>query len=562
MRRIDRRAGVAALTLLLLASGCGVGPSPTPGTPSPSAADGSSQPPSHDSTPVAPPASDDDTALWGLWERRFDVAPGEGPVTAHFLAPDRSEVTVEAVRATDGTALVRLRPDQSGTWRYEIRLADVPTAEHRGSFAVQPSSASNALLQHGPVHVAADSTWFQHADGIPFLWVADTAWSGAILSEADEWERYLADRVEKGFTTIQVVLTQWRAAPTNGEGQVAFSMAPDFTINPQFFERVDERIEAANRAGLLVAAAVLWANGDSVLAAPAQLPEAEATELARYLVNRYRAYHIVWLLGGDVRITEESVPRWSAIASAVFPGQGDTVAMHPVGRDWPYPMMTGSDEWMSFLGYQTGHGDSEEALRWIYEGPHTETTERRPIVNLELPYEAHLSYDRGVALDAHAVRRAAYWSVLSTRTAGVSYGAHGLWSWESDSREPIGHAGSGVAMPWHRALDLPGSGEIGHLAELLRSIDWWTLEPAQHLLEEQPGVDDPARHVAVARSRKGDLVLYTPQGGTVRLRDVPLDANAEWINPRTGARQVARSLEEGELSTPDDSDWVLLISAP
>jgi hypothetical protein len=458
--------------------------------------------------------------------------------------------------------LVRFRPDLPGTWHYEIRLADLPMAEHRGSFVVEPSPASNDLLRHGPVQVAEGATWFEHADGTPFLWIADTAWSGALLSEPDDWERYLADRVAKGFTTIQVVLTQWRAAPTNAEGQVAFTTEPAFTIDPAFFERIDDRIEAANRAGLLVAATVLWANGDGALAAPAQLPDEKATELARYLVNRYRAHHVVWLLGGDVRITEESVQRWDAIAGAVFEGRGDTVTMHPVGRDWPYPMMTDSDEWMSFLGYQSGHGDGDEALRWIYDGPQTETAERRPIVNLELPYEAHLSYDRGIVLDAHAVRRAAYWSVLSTPTAGVSYGAHGLWSWETSPREPIGHAGSGVAMPWHQALDLPGSGEIGHLADLLRGLEWWTLAPAPHLLEEQPGVDDPTRHVAVARARNGDVVGYTPRGGTIRLRDLPVGYEVEWMDPRTGSRQVAEPREDGRLEAPDESDWVFVISAP
>jgi hypothetical protein len=559
MRTWSQRV-LATVAVLILAGGCSADRSPTDEPPSPSAVDSRDQPPAH--ATATPARTTQATTLWDVWEQRVDVGADEEAVVAHFFGPDRSETTVEAVTAENDTMLVRFRPHQPGTWHYEIRLAGTPMTEHRGSFVVEHAPADNPLLNHGPVGVPHGATWFQHADGTPFLWIADTAWSGPLLSEADEWERYLADRVAKGFTTIQVVLTSWRAAPTNAEGQAAFATEPIFAIDPAFFERVDERIEAANRAGLLVAAAVLWANGDGPLAAPAQLPEGDAIDLARYLVNRYRAHHVVWFLGGDVRITEDSLPRWNAIADAVFEGTDETVAMHPVGRDWPYPTMAGSDDWMSFLGYQSGHDDGSEALRWIYDGPHTETTDPRPIVNLELPYEAHLSYDTGTVLDSYAVRRAAYWSVLSTPTAGVSYGAHGLWSWESVPREPIGHAGSGVAMPWHEALDLPGSHEIGHLAGLLRSLEWWTLEPAPYLLDEQPGIDDPTRHVAVARSRSGDVVAYAPRGGTIRLRDLPDGYEAEWMDPRTGSRRGAEPLGNGRLEAPDDSDWVVVIRAP
>jgi hypothetical protein len=85
-----------------------------------------------------------------------------------------------------------------------------------------------------------------------------------------------------------------------------------------------------------------------------------------------------------------------------------------------------------------------------------------------------------------------------------------------------------------------------HVAELMRSIDWWRLRPADGLLTSQPGGGDPAKFVAAARTPEGDLALvYLPVGGEVRIKldQLGQEPRGTWLDPRTGETGDAESLE-------------------
>ena len=53
------------------------------------------------------------------------------------------------------------------------------------------------------MRVADSGTYLEHADGTPFFFLADTVWTGPALSTPEDWQLYLADRKQKGFTAIQ-----------------------------------------------------------------------------------------------------------------------------------------------------------------------------------------------------------------------------------------------------------------------------------------------------------------------------------------------------------------------
>ena len=86
----------------------------------------------------------------------------------------------------------------------------------------------------------------------------------------------------------------------------------------------------------------------------------------------------------------------------------------------------------------------------------------RPILNLEPPYEGHIAYQSRELFDAYKVRRACYWSLLNAPTAGLTYGGHGLWSWQTEAGLPHDHHSTGIAKPWHEAIHLPGSTHMKH----------------------------------------------------------------------------------------------------
>lgn len=122
------------------------------------------------------------------------------------------------------------------------------------------------------------------ADNKPWFYLADTAWNGALLSSPDEWKRYLADRAAKTFTAVQFVMTQWRAGRQDAQGQVAFTGSNPIKINPQFFQRMDEKLSAVNNAGLVGVPVMLWALASKDKESPGVgLSTEDATQLARYI---------------------------------------------------------------------------------------------------------------------------------------------------------------------------------------------------------------------------------------------------------------------------------------
>jgi hypothetical protein len=109
--------------------------------------------------------------------------------------------------------------------------------------------------------------------------------------------------------------------------------------------------------------------------------------------------------------------------------------IHPGGKIWAAPEFR-NEPWFSFNGYQSGHWNDDDNFRWINEGPPSKdwrTEPPCPHVNLEPCYEAHHSMADGRVINALDVRRACYWNLLAAPPAGITYGAHGVWSWESSA---------------------------------------------------------------------------------------------------------------------------------
>jgi hypothetical protein len=516
----------------------------------------------------AVPAQAAPVPLWGRWEAAFGAREGTAPeadFAVELTAPSGKEWTVAGFWDGGTTWRVRFMPDEEGRWRYRTAArAGTGLDGKAGTFVCRRAAGRPGVwLRHGPLRVSSNGHHLQHADGTPFFWLGDTVWSGPARSARIDWATYLDDRAGKHFSVIQFnTLCPWRAADADAEGRVAFTGGRKIRINPEYFRRLDERIDAVNARGLLAAPVLIWANtrddpGNA-------LPEDDIIRLVRYQVARYGANHVVWILAGDNAYRGADGAKWRRVGNAVFGGRPHApVTTHPTGMNWPWADWR-DETWLDVLGYQSGHGDGPAALRWLHSGPVSEGWRKgpaRPIINLEAPYEDHLAYQSRKPHTAAAVRRAAYWSLLAAPTAGVTYGAHGLWSWQTKAgAEPPGHPGTGPARTWREALDLPGSTHMSHLAGLFTSLPWWQLRPYEELLAEQPGGNDPARHVSAAWSDAGDLaVLYLPAGGAVRLKGDRLadGLTAEWFDPRTGRRRAARG-EAGRYRALDEQDWVLL----
>lgn len=526
-----------------------------------------------------PPASGE-VPRWSRVERVFTSATSHADpfhdvdLRVTFTAPSGRTTTVDGFWDGDATWRVRFAPDEIGTWSWVTTSSpatDSGLHGQRGQFRVVAPAGTTRFAQHGPVRVVKGRTFLEHADGTPFFWLADTGWNAALLSTPDEWTTYLRTRVRQRFTAVQWVATQWRAAPSGDRlGERAYTGQDRIRINPAFFRRLDDKATALEREGLLNVPVLLWAIGsgsDATVNPGYSLPEPEAIRLARYMVARWQAHPVAWILPGDGDYRGEKAERWRRIGRAVF--DDDTAApvlLHPGGMQWVLDEFS-AESWVDIHGYQSGHGDDDKTLRWMTEGPPARDWTRqptRPFINLEPPYEYHVAYQSRGRITPHTVRRAIYWSLLNAPVAGVTYGGHGIWGWDDGTRTPTDHPGSGVPLPWRQAVTMPGAEQMAHLAALFTSIDFTALRPAPEALVEQPGAARPAACIAVATAPSaGVLVAYTPERAAIALRRTAVPTGrAVWVNPRTGEREAAQATTEGDVvrfAPTGDEDWILMI---
>jgi Protein of unknown function (DUF4038)/Domain of unknown function (DUF5060)/Putative collagen-binding domain of a collagenase len=535
-------------------------------------------------------------ALWGRWEQTFTAISTAAPETQFAVelnSPSGKVSTIAGFWDGGTTWRARFMPVEAGTWHY--RTHSIPTIDgldgKRGSFVCVKETGRNRFQRHGPIRVSANGRFFEHADGTPFFWMGDTVWYGAILSRESDWNIYLTDRASKRFNVVHFNVV----APRNGvasdeNGEVSFEGAERLEIppsrlsrlitkgskliglgeekpirmNPRFYQRLDNRIDAVNSHGFLVAIVLTWAlrPQDSGNA----LPEGEVIRMIRYLEARYGANHVVWIVTGDSSYEGADGERWKRIGRAVFDGRDHApVSTHSNSLRWPWENFR-EEKWLDFVVYQSGHGDDAQALRWIHSGSpsrHWQNPPSRPFINLEPPYEGHLGRQSGKPHTDYTTRRAIYWSLLNAPTAGVTYGAHGVWSWHTAvGQPPTDHPDTGIAKVWHEALSLPGSTRMNYLEKFFTSIPWWTLQPDNNLLADESQRADPATHVSGARSENRDLaIFYLPVGGELELKKGVLRENlsAQWFNPRTGERVPIRRSRQRFFQAPDQQDWVLLL---
>lgn len=516
---------------------------------------------------------------WSRFERAFSSTRSysnplqEIELKVFFTSPSGRSQAIDAFWDGDRTWKVRFAPNELGKWVYSTSCSDTSNKglhDQAGAFLCTAASRKNRFEHHGPVRVARDGRSLEHEDGTPFFWLADTAWNGPLLASPKEWDVYLAERKRQKFSAIQWVSTQWRASPKGDAfGDPAYYGDEEISVNPRFFQRLDAKADAAHRAGFLNVPVLLWAigGGSNPRVNPGvSLTEEDSIKLARYMIARWGAYHMVWFLAGDGDYRGPKADRWKRIGNAVFEDQPGIATMHPGGMHWILNEFK-AEPWFSLAGYQSGHGDDERTLRWMTAGPPSIDWQsvHKPFINLEPPYENHVAYQSKSRISPFVVRRAIYWSLLCAPTAGVTYGGHGVWGWDNGTVPPTDHPTSGIPLPWNSALRMPAAEQMAHLANFFGAIHFWRLRPAPTILAAQPGIAAAHRYIAAAKSSRGDvIVVYTPEDREIELHrnQLPSAFAGSWFNPRSGQISPVEAIVTDQLvqlKTPAEGDWLLLI---
>lgn len=454
---------------------------------------------------------------------------------------------------------VRFAPDFPGRWRYYTMCSDPANRGlhgQTGEFLCSAATGGSRFRDHGPVQVARDHTHFEHADRTPFLWLGDAAWDAATRSDQAGWEHYVQRRAAQKFNVVQ-----WRlAAAQEGQTPAAFSGTECITINLEFFNKLEAKVSAAARAGLLNAIAPLWEIGPG--AEPA-LPEDQAIVLLRYVVARWGGDPVAWILAFESDNTGAEAARWQRIGRAVFqPVTHGPVILLPGEASWVLQEFR-SESWVDALGFQTSQAADADTLPWLLKGPlslERRKVPARPLIALAPAAETGPPPERGKAGNSDFARRLLWWNLLINTPAGVSYSARDVADWTTVRARDM------AEQPWRQSLTLPGAGAVAPLVDFFDQVEFWRLEPFPRVLVTPAGADSQRNHIVACRTSTGGLIsVYVPDERSVTVTPDAWSTAAEvsWFDPRTGERRLAAAAvirpTGWELVKPSADDWVLVV---
>jgi len=513
--------------------------------------------------------------LWHKYELSFtSSAEYENPVQdgrslkVKFNSPTGRTKTILGFWDGGTSWKARFMPDETGNWSFETSFSDAKNEGlngKKGEFSCKAGKEEKEFYKRGPIIRPAGKYHLTYSDGTPFFFLGCTAWNGALKSTESEWDQYLKHRSDNGYSVIQFVTTQWRGGDKNSLGQVAFEGSGRIRINPNFFKIMDKKVDRINEFGLVAAPVLLWTlqSGSGRELSPGYyLPDDQAILLAKYIVARYGANHVIWLLGGDGNYTGTYEQRWKTIGRGVFDGtQQGIVGQHPQGRSWIGEIYR-DEKWIDIIGYQSSHSNAAGTVDWINKGSMSKewaSLPARPLINLEPNYEE--IYFRITDKD---VRNAVYWSLFATPIAGVTYGANGIWPWLRPGEKILNHSDGPGTSTWDVSINFPGSIQMGYMAAFIKKFEWWDLYPANQLLTEQPGDKQFNQFVSVVKSSDNKTIIaYLPAKMTISLRK-PLRSNytAEWFNPATNKYSKGAIDDNGQLlmvTSPEETDLLLVL---
>jgi hypothetical protein len=429
-----------------------------------------------------------------------------------------------------------------------------------------------------PIKVSENGRFFVKADGTPFFWLGDTAWSIFNHPKPEDVDLYLNDRAAKGFTVIQGVLALWDYnSRRNPDGQLPFLNGDLGQINEAFYKNVDSILDKAQARGLYMAVLPFWVKNSGNMLAGGGNPE-KMRAYCRFLARRYAGRNLFWILGGDATAAGAAganVQRVTDLeAEGLLEGAKDAgvdkilISYHPTGRQsssfWFH-----ARPWLDFNSIQSGHFIRTTNFRLV--GDDFARTPAKPTLDLEPGYENitdGLVRDNPNAprLGAADVRRSAYLAVLAG-AAGHTYGngeVYEFWSTNEGRAMP----GWGASLDWRQSLQLPGSGQMQYVRRLIESRPMLVRVPDQTLIAGAVS-ESATERVEAARGSDGSYAfIFTASGRPFTVDLTKLSGEklrGWWYDPRTGkAEPLGEWPREGSRQfTPpsggEGKDWVLVL---
>ncbi|HRY49703.1 MAG TPA: DUF5060 domain-containing protein [Candidatus Paceibacterota bacterium] len=508
-------------------------------------------------------------SLWGRFETAVsNVLSYANPFTdvtlnAIFTRPDKSRVSFFGFHDGDGNGKqigrvwkLRFMPDQIGLWSYDCTFSD-GTPGVSGRFQCVAEDA-----KPGPLRVdSVNRHYWIFADGKRFLarpFTAPELFVAANEQHRQFWVDYFFGTKHRfNFCNANLLnfvgtgeVLNWKGTPYQAPDPLRPDQFVKITGNglfPFLYSGDRPKFDGGSNVDWLRPSVRCWANVDQVLAeletqhavwfnhwgmlgwdwsgnGRLLVPPAARKAVLRYWIARLAPYwNITWNIAGE----------WDELFK---PAEFDDVGRFIKAADpWKHPLTshalntTVNQPWVDFRVQQFTAGTSSDALENARRAVNDYAD--KPVFAFETSWEATPG-----KLTADQVRSGAWGSIMG--------GAFYLYA---ECFEPTLTWGDGHAF---------GFIEIMH--NILGGLAHWKLQPDHTLVN--------AGSLCLAAPGE-TYVIYRQRGGKIVLDWTKLPAStcfkADWINPRTGAKQTVGFVNGGaprSFTCPDSEDWVLCIT--
>jgi uncharacterized protein DUF4038 len=442
-----------------------------------------------------------------------------------------------------------------------------------------------------------------HADGKPFLWVADTWWEGFVERISDtDFAELARRRSDQGFTVVQIVAGLYpEMAPFAPEGRsmVGWPWCADFvSLNDSWFDDAERRVLALVDNGIVPCIVGSWAYYLGFMGLPRLLRH------WRELIARWGAYPVVWCLAGEPHAIwyddlstragaapyaplslRDHLQQLFAFSAPAVENQlkqiaelarhvralepfGRMITIHAVPGIPPWKVIE-DDELIDFWMLQTEHWGAdrlERAVEAVQEA--LSRHPRKPVINGEGAYEGLCG------ANWQETQRFLFWSHLLSGAAGHTYGGHGLWAFNTPDYPAT--FGGEPKPPWWEVAALPGGRQVGLGGRILGRLPWCEFAPHPEWVEPCQCPDDLC--LPYAAGNNDVRVFYFPSKAvgrkpeySIQLRE--LLGNKRWnatlIDPRNGDTDRMITIDPHPDGTipidsslrPSGEDWVLLLTS-
>ncbi|WP_329331313.1 DUF4038 domain-containing protein [Streptomyces sp. NBC_00663] len=418
------------------------------------------------------------------------------------------------------------------TWHTDGNVDDSGLVGRTGELTVAAAESARRFERHGFWRMSPGARSLVHADGTPALLVADTAWALPWRATPDDVRIYAADRAAKGFNAALLMSVQpdmHARGPRDRTEDEGFGVGFEDLehgrlahLDPAYFQYLDGLLDILHDHGIVPVLQPVFQGfgwkGRSV-AGTVVSPE-EYARYCRYLVARYGARPVVYLVGADgsgeepqVAAGGEEIEAWDAY------GQPCGLHYRPHGRGRAHQDAV----WLDFQWCQTGHFGEHLPERvadmWRNEPD-------KGVANGEPTYEN--SGETGKAAGWWQGHEA--WSNLCAGgTMGVVYGAGSLWQWrlhaEEGDHEPYFLAPD---CGWREALDFEGSRYVGLVGRVLDGLPTTDMRPDRDRAMAGRALNSPDGTLYIAYAEHGGPLRLNPETAKTFPRSYRV------VDPRTG----------------------------